>query len=153
MQLIPNGHLPAMILVGLILFSGVFFGRMMHRVQLPALMGYMLLGIIIGPAAANILPAAILHKLDFVTELALGFVAISIGFELNFKILKSQGKQLLSIVVWESTVTFIVVTAIGLLVTGNTPLSLLLGAVGVATAPAGTVAVIQENNARGPFAR
>ncbi|MFP4644865.1 MAG: cation:proton antiporter, partial [Spirochaetales bacterium] len=91
--------------------------------------------------------------LDFVTELALGFVALTIGLELSFGSLKQQGRSLVTIVLSESLLTFTIVTLAVFGVTGRLPLALVFGAVAVTTAPAGKVAVIHETKARGPLTK
>ena len=144
---------PVLIVVGALLFFGVFAGRLARRIRLPGLMGFMFLGIVLGPSGLGVLSHGLMDQLGFVTELALGFVALAIGFELSFKTLRRQGPQLVRIVVWESLLTFFLVSAVVFALTRYAPLSILFGAVAVTTAPAGKMAVIQENNARGPFTR
>ncbi|MFW6234727.1 MAG: cation:proton antiporter, partial [Spirochaetota bacterium] len=89
--------------------------------------------------------------LSFVTEIALGFVALTIVFEFNLKQMKGQAGQLVRIVAWESVLAFTFVTLLVYLVTFQLPLAVLFGAIAVTTAPAGTVAVVQETRARGRF--
>lgn len=148
----PNA-LPILVVVGLVLFFGVFAGRLTRKVRLPALMGFMLLGVLFGPSLLGILNHEMMADLEFVTELALGMVALTIGLELNLMVLKQTGRSLLLIVLWESLLTFTAVTTVLFLITRQAPLSIMFGAVAVTTAPAGKVAVIQENNARGPLTR
>ncbi len=147
----PAGGVPVLVIVGIILFLGVFAGRLMKSVRLPSLMGFMVLGLITGPTVLGIISRETLANLSFVTEIALGFVALTIGFEFNLKQMKGQGKQLVRIVAWESLLAFTLVTLLVYLVTFRLPLAVLFGAIAVTTAPAGTVAVVQETRARGRF--
>ncbi|MFP4510648.1 MAG: cation:proton antiporter [Spirochaetaceae bacterium] len=143
--------IPVLVIVGLILFLGVFAGRLMKSIRLPSLMGFMALGLITGPAVLGIINSDTLENLSFVTEIALGFVALTIGFEFNLKQMKGQAGQLVRIVAWESVLAFTFVTLLVYLVTFQLPLAVLFGAIAVTTAPAGTVAVVQETRARGRF--
>jgi Kef-type K+ transport system membrane component KefB len=145
--------LPVVFVLGVMLFFGVFAGRLTRMIRLPALMGFMLLGILLGPSALGMLNHEMMGNLEVITELALGMVALTIGLELNVMSLRQTGKSLLVIVLWESLLTFTVVSLMTFLITFNTPLAIMFGAVAVTTAPAGKVAVIQENNARGPLTR
>lgn len=145
--------LPVVFVLGVMLFFGVFAGRLTRMIRLPSLMGFMLLGILLGPSALGMLNHEMMGNLEVITELALGMVALTIGLELNVMSLRQTGKSLLVIVLWESLLTFTVVSLMTFLITFNTPLAIMFGAVAVTTAPAGKVAVIQENNARGPLTR
>ena len=71
--------------------------------------------------------------------------------ELEWKRLKKLGKSILFITFFEAFAAFIFVTSISYLIWRNLPLSLILGAVSSATAPAATVAVIQQYGAKGPL--
>lgn len=146
-----SSDVPVLLIVGVILFLGVFAGRLMRKVRLPSLMGFMVLGLVTGPSALGIISSSTLARLSFVTEVALGFVALTIGFEFNLKQMKGQGKQLVRIVAWESLLAFTLVTILVYAVTLRLPLAVLFGAISVTTAPAGTVAVVQETKARGRF--
>jgi Kef-type K+ transport system membrane component KefB len=81
--------------------------------------------------------------------MALGFVAFSIGSELNLRALRHLGKGIASVILAESFAAFLLVMAVVFAVTRSWPAALLFGAVAPASAPAGTVAVIQEYKAKG----
>jgi len=113
----------------------------------------MIIGVLLGPSVIGLLSEDFQSDLSFITEIALGFVAISIGLELSLKSLKKQGLSILLIILFESLFACVVV-AIGIyLLTGNLPMALVFGALATASAPAGTVAVIQEYQASGSLTR
>ncbi len=85
--------------------------------------------------------------------MALGFVAFSIGAELSVVSLKRLGGGIISIILAESFGAFAVVTGVVYLLTRSLPLAILFGAIAPASAPAGTVAVIQEYRARGTLTK
>jgi Kef-type K+ transport system membrane component KefB len=109
----------------------------------------MTLGILVGPSLFNFLNDGIQEKLSFITEIALGFVALSIGIELKLSALKKLGPGIISIIFAESFGAFLLVLALIYLLAKDLPLALIFGAVAPASAPAGTVAVIQEYRAKG----
>ena len=137
------------LLLGLVAIVGFYFGRAAQLARLPSLIGFMLLGVVLGPSLVGAFDEGSLATLSFITELALGFVAFSIGSELNVRALRHLGKGIVSIIVAESFAAFIVVAAVVYLITRSWTAALLFGAVAPASAPAGTVAVIQEYKAKG----
>ncbi len=146
-------HLPTLLIIGAIIIAAFYLGRVAKQFRLPSLIGFMLLGVILGPSLFNILGEAQQDQLSFITEIALGFVALSIGLELKFTTLKELGKGIAGIIIAESFGAFILVTGVVYLVTKNMPLALIFGGIAPASAPAGTVAVIQEYKAKGPLTR
>ena len=141
--------LPILIVVGGIILSGFYFGKSTKIFKLPSIIGYMILGLILGPSFLDIINHEMQEKLSFITEIALGFVALSIGLELSLSSLKKQGMGIISIIFAESFIAF-GVTAFGLyMLTRNLPLSLIFASFAPASAPAGTVAIIKEYKAKG----
>lgn len=140
-------------LLGAATIIAFYVGRVARFVKLPSIIGYMVVGIILGPSVLHLFDDASMEHLSFITEIALGFVAFSIGSELNLSSLKRLGVGVISIIFAESFGAFIVV-AVGLyLLTRDLPLSLIFGSMAPASAPAGTVAVIQEYRAKGSLTK
>jgi Kef-type K+ transport system membrane component KefB len=142
-----------LLLIGLITIVGFYFGSLARRIRLPSLIGYMVLGVLLGPSLMGWFHEANLHALSWITEVALGLVAFGIGAELSLRSLRKLGGGIVSIIFAESFTAFIVVTLCVYLVTRSWPLALLFGGVAPASAPAGTVAVIQEFRARGSLTK
>jgi Kef-type K+ transport system membrane component KefB len=139
-------------LAGFFIIIGFYAGKLISKTKvLPALLGYMVIGIIFGPSALGLLSETGKESLSFITNVALGFVAITIGLELKFTTLKKQGLAMILIIFTESFLAFALVTLFIWLLTKNVALALIFGAVAPASAPAGTVAVIRENRAKGPL--
>ncbi len=86
-----------------------------------------------------------------VTQIALALIAISIGAELEWKPLKSMGKSIVHITFAGAILPFVLVAGSIYLIWHDLALSLILGSVASATAPAATVAVIQQYRAKGPL--
>lgn len=136
-------------LIGLVAVVGFYMGGVARRIRLPSLIGFMFIGVFMGPSLLGWFNADNLEHLNFITHIALGFVAFGIGSELNLASLKKLGSGIIAIIFSESFTAFIVVTVGVWLLTRNIPIALLFGSVAPASAPAGTVAVIQEYKAKG----
>ena len=140
---------PILLILGFIILTGFYLGRNMRFIKLPSIIGYMLLGVVLGSSLLNILSDVLLDNLDFISSIALGFVAFSIGLELKISHLRRLGKGIIYIILMESFGAFILVFVSLQLLTGDTALSLLFAAIAPTSAPAGTVAVIREYKAKG----
>ncbi|MBD3314627.1 MAG: hypothetical protein GF344_02460 [Chitinivibrionales bacterium] len=145
--------MPALLVIGLITIAGFYVGRSMRWLRLPSIIGFMITGVLAGPSLLGFLEETMITDLGFITQIALGFVAISIGLELSLGGLRKQGKGIIVIILTESLGAFLIVTLCLYLLTRNIPLALIFGAIAPASAPAGTVAVIQELKARGSLTK
>lgn len=140
-------------LVGAMLIACFYAGKLIKKTGLPSLIGYMLVGALFGPSLGKfglqLFTKPVLHSLSFVTEVALGFVAFSIGSELSMKALKRLGSGIVWIIFSESFTAFFIVTGLIYAITRDLPMALIFGSMAPASAPAGTVAIIQEYKAKG----
>ncbi len=146
-------HIPVLLTLGFVIVAGFYLGRNMKWIKMPALIGYMILGVMLGPSLFNLLPFALQDKLEFITNIALSFVAISIGLELKLTSLKKLGAGILWIILFECVGAFVIVFGALYLLTGDLVLSLIFAAIAPASAPAGTVAVIEEYKAKGSLTK
>jgi len=138
---------------GIAAATGLYVGKIARRIGLPSLIGYMLVGVAIGVSGLKLLNAESLESMAFVTKVALGFVAFAIGAELDLGWLRRQGVGVVAIILAESFGAFFAVFAGVYLLTRNVPMAIMFAAVAPASAPAGTVSVIQEYRAKGPLTR
>ncbi len=140
-------------LVGAMLIVCFYAGKLIKKTPLPSLIGYMLVGALFGPSfkhfGLEVFTEPIQNSLSFITQVALGFVAFSIGSELSMKSLKRLGSGIVWIIFVESFAAFFVVTGLVYAVTRDLPMALIFGSMAPASAPAGTVAIIQEYKAKG----
>lgn len=137
--------------VAIALLAGLTVGKLMNKVKIPLVAGYVLAGLVLGESFFGILDGKFLSETGFVSDMALGFIAFSIGEELKIQNIKRMGVSVLVIAFFEAFAAFLLVF-LGLLSIGQ-PLSnaLLLAAVASATAPAATVMVVKEFRAKGPL--
>ncbi len=146
-------HLPIMLTLGLGTILAFYAGRLVRGIGLPSLLGYMLLGAVMGSSVLSLLGEHELEGLRFITDIALGFVAFTIGAELNLKALRRLGSSIILIIFAESLAAFTIVFATVYAVFRDMPMAILFGALAPASAPAGTVAVIQEYKAKGKLTK
>ncbi len=125
------------------------FSVLFKKIKLPSVVAYMIMGIILGPSVTGILDNTLLNNLAFLTKAILAFVALKIGIEIDINELRTKGKKIITTAISESTaaVVFVVITAY--ILTNDLALSLLLGALAPASAPAGTMAVVDEYKTKG----
>ena len=148
-NLLSHEHMPILFVVGTLIIISFYSGKMSRLIKLPSIIGYMIIGLLLGPSLFDILNDEVQGNLAFITEVVLGFVALSIGLELNLSSLKKLGGGIISIIFAESLTAFIL-TAIGVfLFTRDLPLSLIFASFAPASAPAGTVAIIKEYKTKG----
>ena len=153
--------LPSLLLVGLMITGSFYLGKGMKWMRLPSIIGFMIIGVIAGNIIKpDILdkihlatPKGFLDSLSFIPEIALALVALTIGLELSFVSLKKQGFGIVSIIFAESCGGIFIFKKAVFFVTRSWPRALLFGAIAPASAPAGTVAVIQECKAKGPLTK
>lgn len=137
--------------LAIMIFTGMLFGRLAKLVRLPNVTGYLVGGLIIGPSVLNLIPADALNGMELISDVALGFIAFSIGNEFKISYFKRVGATPIVIAILESLLAVIFVV-IGLLIAGcSLPFSLVLGSIAAATAPAATIMVIKQYKAKGPM--
>jgi len=137
----------------------IIIGKLVAKVKLPAILGWLITGMIIGPYALGWLNDSMLdstwyHIIISICEITAG---IFIGTELIWKEMKKSGKQILTICITEAFGTFLVVTAAFACVFAimDIPifLAIIFGSIALATAPAPTLSIINEYNAKGPVTK
>lgn len=136
--------------LALILFSGLIFGRLVKIIKLPNVTGYLIAGLLIGPHIFNLLSTDIVAQLNLISEMALAFIAFSIGSEFKLSYLKKAGLTSIVIALCEALLASVLVTGVLMLFGFDVKISLLLGAIAAATAPAATIMVVKQYKAKGP---
>ena len=123
-----------------ILFSGFLVTRLTKRIKLPNVSGYILAGILIGPSVLNMVPEQMLSRMNFVSDFALALIAFGVGRFFLKSSLKDMGRAVIVITLIESLLAGVLVAlTMKFLFHMETGLSLLLGAIATATAPASTM--------------
>lgn len=147
------------LLLSIILLLGAMGGRLFQKLKIPQVVGYIVIGIIIGQSGLQLLRKEVITALDPVSQVALSLIGFLIGGELKIGVLKKYGKQFIGILLFEAIIPFLVVSIIVTLVSYlftkdlnvSIALGLILGSISSATAPAATTDVLRENRTRGPL--
>ncbi|MBC7190293.1 cation:proton antiporter, partial [Candidatus Aerophobetes bacterium] len=135
--------------IGIATIIGFIGGKLFNQLKIPAVTGWVIVGVIMGSSVTGIFPEKLLSRIEIIYDIALGLIAFSIGEELIFPKLKQLGKKIAAIVIFEAFGAFFIVSSVVFLLTDSLPQALILGAVSSATAPAATVMVIHELKAKG----
>jgi len=132
---------------------GLLMTRLIKLIRLPDVTAYLLAGLMIGPYVLNILSPELNSKLNILSDVALGFIAYSIGAEFKISYLKEIGIKPIVITCLESLFASVFVFVVLLLMGQPMPLCLALGAIAAATAPAATLMVVRQYKAHGPVSK
>ena len=138
---------------------GALGGFIFKKLKIPQVVGYIIIGILIGQSGFRVLNSRLLTTLEPISTLALSLIGFLIGAELKIPTIKKYGKQFVGILVFESVTPFFIVSiAVALIYFLATrdlktaiALGLILGAISSATAPAATTDVLAENRTKGPL--
>lgn len=136
-----------------------FIGKLVSKLRLPAILGWLIAGMLLGPYAIQLIPdqlinAAYYQTIIHVLECAVGFM---IGTELVWKRLKAYGKALIVTTLTQSLGTFVLVSAVFSIIfwMAGVPiyLAFLFGGIALATAPAPALSIVQEFYTKGPVTK
>ena len=145
------------------LLVGLLLSRLAKKVQLPAVTAYLVAGVLIGPFVLGRIgipgigiTGEQIEGFGLISDLALGFIAFSMGSEFRISQLKRIGKQATFVGVFQALFTTVIVDAaliiLHLIIPDKFSLqsAIVLGAVATATAPAATLMVVKQYKAKGP---
>ena len=150
--------------ISIALLAGLMLSRLAKLAQLPAVTAYLVAGVLIGPYCLGALgiegigfiSMENVKSYSVVCDVALGFIAFSIGNEFRLSQLKKIGKQATAIGIGQAVVTTVIVDAALIALhfampeALPIPAAIVLGAVATATAPAATLMVVRQYKAKGP---
>ncbi|MFP4048268.1 MAG: cation:proton antiporter, partial [Bacteroidales bacterium] len=150
---IENLSVPILFTIGVMFLIPLILCQLSKRMGLPNIIAYMTAGILLGPSVLNFLDEQTLGNMEFITHMVLGFVAFKIGLEVNVREVMAHGRGIIITVLTESFLAVIMVSLFLYILTGNLALALVFGALAPASAPAGTIAVIDETKSKGSLTR
>jgi NhaP-type Na+/H+ and K+/H+ antiporters len=145
--------------LGIILVLGACVERLAPWLHMPKVVGYLLLGLVIGPEVLGIIPQSFVENAQIVTDLALSIIAVLVGATLKFSFLRSSLSEIVKITLFQSLSTFAIVAAgfyllgehAGIGVTHMAVIALLLGGIATATDTAAPLSLVKELGANGRF--
>jgi len=137
------------LLIGVIFVTGFVFGKLTYYLRLTSIVGYVIAGILMGPAF-NIVELNS-NTMNTVVNFTLALIAFDIGGTFTMDFLKEAGKKVWIIILGESFGAFILVLVGVYILTHDMVTALIFASLAPASAPAGTVAALQETKAKGPL--
>lgn len=156
-----------LVVLALFIIVGLLATRVVKHLNLPNVTGYLIAGLLIGPGMFYLISKLFginpnltdqywnaVNNLSLLSDVALGFIALSIGVEFKLGHLKKIGKKVFIITIFQALTTTLLVDLVLLLLVKalniSTGTALILGAIATATAPAATLLVIRQYQAKGP---
>ncbi|SFV54597.1 Na(+)/H(+) antiporter [hydrothermal vent metagenome] len=147
--------------VGLIFVLGAFMKWLCQKIKLLNVVGYLILGLIIGPEVLGIIDYNFVKEGHIITDMSLALISVLVGANLKYSLIKEIWKQIMFVSIFEALFTFIFISTsfyllfdfLGLDFANDQRLTiaLLFGGLATATAPATVLAVIHELKAKGQF--
>ena len=104
--------------VALMLFLGFAMTRITKALRLPDVTAYILTGILIGPYCLNLIPASVISGMDFISDIALAFIAFSVGEFFKLSTLKKSGFGVIVITLLEACMASVLVFALTYFILG-----------------------------------
>ncbi|MBR5809681.1 MAG: cation:proton antiporter [Clostridia bacterium] len=151
--------------ISIALIAGLIMTRLTKCLKLPSVTAYLIAGVLVGPYCLGAIgiegvgfaSQEAMEKLTLISELALAFIAFSIGNEFRLEDLKHTGKQATVIGIVQALVATLFVDlalyTVHLMMPNvlTLPQVITLGAIATATAPAATLMVVRQYKAKGPL--
>ncbi len=145
------------LLIGIAIFGGTVGARVFHLLNIPRIVGYVAIGIVLGPLLGTISPKTI-RDLEPFNMFALGIIGFLIGGELKRDIFVKFSRQVIDILLFEGLAAFMLVGVLSFAITWyfsdwktGLAVGVVFGAICAATDPASTMSVLWEYKTRGPL--
>ena len=138
--------------VAIMLIAGFLLTRLTKLLKLPNVTAYILVGILLGPYVLNVVPDYVISGMDFISDIALAFIAFSMGEFFRFSTIKKNGAKVVVITLFEALLASVLVFILTYFILRlGLPFSIILAALASATAPASTMMTIRQTGAKGDF--
>lgn len=131
--------------IAIILLAGLIMGRLAEAIKIPAVTGYLVAGLLIGPVLGLVQD---LEDYHIISNIALGFIAFQVGNELWLGKLKKTGVKIVIITIVQAVATTGLVIVL-ILPVASTSVALVLGAIAAATAPAPIMMIVKKYRTKG----
>lgn len=138
--------------IAIMLFCGFAMTRLTKLLKLPNVTAYITVGIIIGPYCFNLIPQTVIEGTDFLSDIALAFIAFSVGEFFKLSSLKKNGGKNIVITLFEAVCASLLVFVLTFVILRlDIVLCVVLSALAAATAPTSTAMTIRQTKAKGNF--
>ena len=136
----------------MMLLVGFLLTRITKKLKLPNVTAYIITGILIGPFCFDLIPSNVIDGMDFLSDIALAFIAFSTGEYFKLSALKKNGMKVFVITLAEAFFASALIFVLSFLVLKlNFAFSIVLASLAAATAPASTMMTIRQTGAKGDF--
>lgn len=153
---------PPTLVLGFMLLTAYLLGAFGEKIKLPRITGYIVAGLVLGPAALRFFDRQGVADLSFLNSLALAFIAFCAGGELKVEQIRGKLRSIGFQIAGNTLVVFVGVTSIVLALTPLIPflhpypfavrlaVAGIFGAISTARSPSSAIAIISETRAKGP---
>lgn len=138
--------------IGVILICGFLMTRLTKLLKLPNVTAYLIAGIIIGPSMINVVPQQFIDSTSFLGDIALAFIAFSVGEYFKIKDINKVGPKIVVITLMEALLAFVLTFVVCyFLIRLEFAFALVISSLASVTAPTSTIMTIKQTKAKGPF--
>ena len=138
--------------IAIMLFCGFAMTRLTKLLKLPNVTAYITVGILIGPFCLDLIPGSVIEGTDFLSDIALAFIAFSVGEFFKLNTLKKNGAKTVVITIFEAiSASALVFVLTFFILRLDIVLCVVLSALAAATAPTSTAMTIRQTKAKGNF--
>ncbi len=141
-----------LLIIAVILVAGTVFGNLAKLLHLPSVTGQIIAGVLLGQSVFGVFDEKNLQDLAPLVDFALGLMAVAVGSHLNFRRLMVARRRLMMLLLFEATLTPLIVFGALMMFTDVTWfMALLMSTIAISTAPATVLAIVKETASKGAF--
>ena len=138
-------------LLSITMILGLFAGRFFEKLRIPNLTAYIIIGLVLGGVLFLFGYGYILSAFEIIINIGIGFIAFSIGLELNFKKIKKRTREVIIITLFQAIFAFSLVFIALFLFLLPLHIALLIGSLAIATEPGPILLITKKMQSRGPL--
>jgi NhaP-type Na+/H+ or K+/H+ antiporter len=139
------------LLLSIMLIVGLFAGRFFERKRIPNLTGYIIVGLIFGAGIVLFFDTEVIDVFGVVINIAIGFIAFSIGLELNFKKIKRRSREVIIVTFSQAFFAFFLTFLALYVFLLPLHIALVVGSLAIATEPGPILLITKRYHSHGPL--
>lgn len=141
-----------LISISCMILGGVILSTLLKKLSLPAVTGYIIAGIILGPSCLKLVSSQVIENMEFLNDIALSFIAFSVGSYFKKDMLNKNINKTIIITIFEAlTAAIAIFITMYYIFNFSLAFSLILAAISSSTAPASTLMTIKQTKAKGEY--
>ena len=138
-------------LLSITMILGLFAGRFFEKLKVPNLTAYIIIGLMLGVILFFMGYGNVVDAFEVVINIGIGFIAFSIGLELNFKKIKKRTREVIIVTLFQAVFAFVLVFIALYLLVLPLHIAILIGALAIATEPGPILLITKKMQSRGPL--